>query len=225
MAVARTFRALELYDVLANLIPGAVLVLASTAVIEVENYFNFSSGTVAVGVFLISSLVLGHVIQALASELDGTPTLFGDIIEAVKEGTEPDDLSVNITHVEESIWPLIRRKFDLPHDFDDHGEIFRLLLSYIETTPTTRALRFQAIHSFHRSMWAMWYSVVILAPLALLLDCVGLLAARSWPVIALATFVGFCGIYIFNSRKEKFNRMFIEYAIADFYVDQMNDRG
>ncbi len=226
MSIARSFRALEFYDVLANLVPGSVFLLAIGVVVKVEKYVQFSNGTVAAGIFLVSALVIGHVIQAFASWLDGTPTLFGDIIRATRD-EDVEDLSVDITHVEEAIWPMMKRKFGLPDGYEDYGGMFRLLLSYIETTPATRALRFQALHSFHRSMWAVWFLVIIITAIALLLNCANILVARSWAVLLGTVLVSFPGILFFRQRKEKFNQRFIQYAIADFYsdqIDEINDR-
>ena len=222
MPVARSFRALELYDVLANLVPGAVLLLALSVIFQVENYIQFSKGAIAAGVFLVSALIFGHVIQAIASELDGTPTLFGEVIHATRED-DVEEPAIKVTHVEEAVWPLMKRKFALPDDFKDYGVMFRLLLSYIETTPATRALRFQALHSFHRSMWAVGYIAVALTLIGILLKCVGWVAVRSWPILGLALVGSFAGILVFRQRKEKMNKLFIQYAIADVYSDQIEN--
>lgn len=222
MAVARSFRALELYDVLANLIPGAVLLLALGVIFQVENYIQFATSTIAAGVFLVSALVFGHVIQAVASKLDGTPTLFGEVIHATRDD-DVEEPAIDITHVEETVWPLMKRKFALPDDFEDYGEMFRLLLSYIETTPATRALRFQALHSFHRSMWGVGYITVALILVAIFLKRMGWVAVRSWPILGLALIGSVAGILVFRERKEKMNKRFIQYAIADFYSDQIDE--
>jgi len=223
MAVAQSFRALELYDVLSNLVPGAVVLLALSFVFPVENPNPLLTGAIGVGVFLVSALVLGHVVQVLASWLDGTPKLFGNVIRATR-GEDVDDLPIDITHVEESVWPLMKRQFALPAEYDNYGEMFRLLLSYIETTPTTRALRFQALHSFHRSMWAVGHIAVLITVLGILLKCTGQIATRSWPVLGLALVGSFIGIWVFERRKEKMNKRFIQYAIADFYIHQTEKR-
>jgi hypothetical protein len=222
MPVARSFRALELYDVLANLVPGAVLLLIVSVIFPIENYIRFSTSAFAAGVFLVTALVFGHVIQAFASTIDGTPTLFGKVIRASR-GEKIEDLEIEISHVEESIWPLMQRKFALPDGFEDYGEMFRLLLSYIETTPATRALRFQALHSFHRSMWAVWFMVIGLALVAIPLKCTGIVDVRTWPILALTIASAFVGILVFDRRKEKFNQRFIQYAIVDFYTDQIEN--
>lgn len=222
MSVARTFRALELYDVLANLVPGAVFLLVVGAVIRIESYLQIQSGTIAAGIFLVLSLVLGHVILAFASFLDGTPSLFSDVIKSAR-GDEVEDIPISVTHVEERLWPLIRRKFDLPPDYDAYGRIFRLVISYIETTPATRALRFQALHSFHRSMWGIWFLVIPLALLSLLMDCMGFLDTRGWVAVGLVVLAGIIGILVFESRKSHYNELFVKYTIVDFYTDQVEE--
>jgi hypothetical protein len=222
MSVSRSFRALELYDVLVNLVPGAVLLIAISVIFQIEKYVQFSTGAIAAGVFVVAAFVLGHFIQAVGSQLDGTPTLFADVIR-VSKGEGVEEVAINITHVEESIWPLVKRKFSLPDDCEDHGEMFRLLLSYIDTIPATRALRFQVLHSFHRSMWAVWIIVFTFALASVLLKIVNLVAVRSWSVLAMAISGSFVGIIVFCLRKKKFNKRFVQYAIADFYSDQIDE--
>lgn len=221
MGVASTFRALELYDILANLIPGSTILLVVAVVFEVEHYAQMSDGII-VGIFLFVGFILGHIVQAVASKLNGKPTLFGNVVRASKS-KEVDDISIPITHVEESIWPLMKQKFALPDDFENYGEMLRLLLSYIETTPATRALRFQALHTFHRSMWAVWYLAVGIVLIGAGLKLLELFAVRSWPILGACFAVALLGIAVFNSRKEKFNKRFIQYVIADFYTDQVDE--
>lgn len=223
MAVARSFRALELYDVLTNLVPGAVVLLILSVVFPAEDFIPASTGALGVGAFLVSALVFGHIVQVAASWLDGTPKLFGNVIRATR-GEDVEDLSIDITHVEESVWPLMKRQFALPEGYDNYSEMFRLLLSYIETTPTTRALRFQALHSFHRSMWAVGHISALITVLGILLKCTGLVAVRSWEVLGLALVGSFIGIWVFERRKEKMNKRFIQYVIADFYIHQTEKR-
>lgn len=220
MVVARSFRALELYDVLANLVPGAVLLLALSVIFPMENYIPFSAGAIGAGAFLISALVFGHVVQVVASQLDGNPQLFGNILRATRED-DVENLSIEVTHIEESVWPLMKRQFALPDDFENYGEMFRLLLSYIETTPATRALRFQALHSFHRSIWAVGHITLGLSLLGIFLKGVEWTPVRSWSILLLSLIGSIVGIAIFQQRKEKMNELFIQYAIADFYISQM----
>ena len=223
MGVARAFRSLELYDILANLVPGSVLVIFIGVVFGIETYIPLPTGAVTLGVFLIIALTSGHIIQFVASRLEGTPTLFGTVVRASKR-EDIDDVPIPITHIEEAFWPLMEQKFALPEDFDDYGEMLRLLMSYVETTPATRALRFQALHSFHRSMWAVWYLGAGLAIVGTALKLFDFIIVRSWPVLGISLIGALAGIRIFRIRKEKFNRLFIQYAIVDFYTDQVEEQ-
>lgn len=222
MGVARTFRALELYDILGNLIPGSTFLLTLAVIFQTEAYLSLPGATVTIGIFLIVAFVFGHVVQAAASRIEGTPTLFGEVIRASK-GESAGDIRIPITEVEETIWPMLKRKFALSDDFDNYGELLRLLLSYIETTPATRALRFQALHSFHRSMWAVWYLVVGSVIIAAVLKSGDIVAVRSWATLGLTAIGALTGILVFKWRKNKFNRLFIQYAIVDFYSDQIEE--
>jgi hypothetical protein len=222
MAISHTLRSLELYDILANLIPGGVLLISIAVVFQVESYINFSNNSLAAATFLIAAFVLGHIIQAVASYIDGQPTLFGDVIRYTR-GENIDHPPLRITVVEKSVWPIMKKKFNLSDDFDDYGALFRLLLSHIETTPTVRALRFQSLHSFHRSMWAVGYITAILSILGWGLKWQTVVDVRScW--ILLASFVAsIVTIIVFKSRKEKMNERFIQYAMVDLYISHMNE--
>ncbi|MFC7098852.1 hypothetical protein [Halobaculum marinum] len=222
MSIARTFQALEIYDILTNLVPGGILLLSVSVVIKIEEYVSFQNSGISIGISLIAAFVLGHVIQAIASQLNGTPTLFGRIVRSSK-GEDVDDLSVRITHIEESLWPMVKRKFSLPEDFDDYGALMRLLISHLETIPATRALRFQALFSFHRSMWAVSMIVAGLVMVGVFLKCLGIVAVRSYLILVVTAIGSLMSILIFRSRKEKFNRLFVQYTIVDFYSDQIDE--
>ena len=223
MEPTQSLRSLNLYEILANLIPGSTLILIFVLVFRIENYILLDGGAFLLAVFIIIALVLGHVIQAFASELEGTPVLFGTVIQISRGQKEEDESPIPITHVERSFWPLMKRKFSLPEEFDNYGEMFRLLLSYVETTPATRALHFQAVHSFHRSMWAVWHLAVGLSLLGIGAKFLGFGAVRPWQVLVIAVLGSIFGIRIFGQRKEKFNKLFIQYAIVDFYSDQVGE--
>jgi len=223
MSVARAFRSLEIYDILANLVPGSVLVIFTGVVFDIGTYIPLSTGAVVLGVFLIIAFTSGHIIQFIASWLEGAPTLFETVVRASKR-ENVDNVPIPITHIEKAFWPLMKQKFALTEDFDDYDEMLRLLMSYVETTPATRALRFQALHSFHRSMWAVWYLGVGLAIIGAALKLFDLVAVRSWPVLGISLIGALAGIRIFRIRKEKFNRLFIQYAIIDFYTDQVEEQ-
>lgn len=223
MPLIRSFQSLQLYDVLANLVPGTTVLLVFSALVRVEFYFQLPLTATVAGLFAVCAFVIGHAIQAFSSWLDSkigtTPYLFGETIQAARAGNH-EEAPINISHIESEVWPLMQRKFVLPSEFSDYGSLFRLLLSYIETTPATRALRFQAIHTFHRSMWGTWYLTLGASLLSLVFSALGLLNFRSIYSLFIVGSFSLMGILIFGKRKNKFNRLFVQYAIVDFYSDQ-----
>jgi len=219
--IARSLSALRLYDVLANLVPGVVLIVALLAVFQIQ--IPTPRVGLILGITAILALVVGHIIQYLASRLDGTPHLFGDVIKAAQGQSSGDDLPISLTYIEQNAWPMMQERFDLPEGFEDYGALFRLLLSYVESTPATRALRFQAIHTLHRSLWATGILLVAVAIVGLLLNQVLPTLARGCIVSAAVLISGCLMLFVFGRRKEKFNRLFVQYAIADFYAFETKD--
>ncbi|TQQ79150.1 hypothetical protein EGH24_12210 [Halonotius terrestris] len=242
MVVASTFRSLKIYDILANLLPGLMLLIIIAATISVEEYFSGISTSLLVAGFFVVGFIIGHVIQGVASKLNGTPRLFGLVLSEMRnvEPYDPDGTfqalnpqirdwfgfkrattsDLNLTEVEEKFWSLARDEFELSDDFKNHGRLMQLVLSYLETVSAARALRFQSIHTFHRSMWGMW---ILSIPLIIAIQIGGhynILATRSLSVFILVGSVSLLGIRVFGERKEKFNKKVVEYAIVDFYVQQ-----
>jgi hypothetical protein len=242
MAVARTLQSLQIYDILANLLPGLMLLVVLGGTVRVEKYIGSMPSGLLVAAFIVTGFILGHMIQSVASQLNGPPRLFGLLIAEMRSvepydpngtfeflpqhvrewaGFERAELSdLTQTEVEEQFWPMAKSQFNLSDDFGDHGHLMRLVLSYLETVSATRALRFQSIHTFHRSMWGMWFLSLLLVIIVGIGSSMSLIASRSPTLLVLFGVGSLLGIQVFGNRKEKFNRKFVEYAIIDFYTQQ-----
>lgn len=222
MSVGQPLRVLNLYDVLVNLIPGAVFLLAIITLSAPAGDLLSLSSPASVAVFIVLSYVTGHAIQWMGSSLDGTPQLFGDTMKRIRgeRGEEGElKMDINLTEIEDNFWRICAREFYLSDDFSDYGKLLQLIVSRLETTSATRALRFQAIHSFHRSMWAVSISVLLVVILSIPFN----VALRdSFPLLRYVAvfFPALVGDLVFGARKKKFNRKFIEYLIIDFYTVQ-----
>lgn len=220
MSVSQTFRSLAFYDILTNLVPGIVVMFALVVLISPVEFFGQLPVGVATAGFLVVAYIAGHVTQALGSWFDN-PTTFGETVKSVQSG-EYDDSPITITHIEKEFWNSCVDVFDIPNpdEFENYGRLLELVLSHLETTPYTRALRFQALHSFHRSMWAATWVIAVAVPVAGGLHYLGVITLHS-TVIAGGIFVfSVIGILVFNRRKTEFDKVFIKYAIADFYESQ-----
>lgn len=217
MSIARSFRTLAFYDLLTNLVPGAAYISAITVLLAPLSSLQTIPSGVVVGGFLILSYTAGHLIQAVGSWAEN-PTTFGGTIQALQYG-EHSTSPITITYIEREFWRVCIRNFNIrdPENFSDYGKLLKLLLSHLETTPHTRALRFQTLHSFHRSMWAA--SLLLLGTIALFTAAaaVGYLSINSYLVAGLLAGVSVIGWGVFRSRKEKFNKTFVQYVILDIY--------
>lgn len=245
MAVSRVFGSLHIYNILANLLPGTMLIFVLSAVVPVEDHLAKLSPGILIAALLIIGFVAGHLVQMVASHLNGRPRLFSQVVSNIR-GTEPyspggtleqlpqslrgfmgferaDISDMHLTEVEEDIWELSKDQFDLTDDFSNDGRLMQLILSYLESVPASRALRFQSIHTFHRSMWGGWFLSLFLVLLVGIAGFLDILTTRSPLILGTIAIVSVLGIWVFGQRKEKFNRMFVEYTIIDFYVQQKGE--
>ncbi|MDR5657709.1 hypothetical protein RH831_11030 [Halodesulfurarchaeum sp. HSR-GB] len=220
MALERSFRALGFYDVITNLVPGALWVGALIILLQVDQLIQGLPNGVIVGGFLALAYVTGHLLQALGSWTD-SPTTFGDTLAAIQNET-PATAPISITHVEESFLTLCEQRFSLPSDFDHHGKLLKMVLSYLATTSYTRALRFQALYSFHRSMWAASWSLLVVIAIFGLLSILGHVILPSLTVTGGITIAALVGVAVFWNRKNKFDKTFVNYLFIDFYNAQQS---
>lgn len=216
MAIARSFRVLALYDVLVNLIPGFIWVIVLIFLLPVKITDQQHPTTILVSGLVALAFVSGHVIQAIGSWLDGTPTTFGDTVSAIRSDN-PSRSPIALTEIEYRFWPLCKQKFGLTDDFNNNGKLLKLILSHLETTPNTRALRFQALHAFHRSMWAASVITAITAASLLGSNVLRITPSVSSLLEGSILLIALTSIHLFAHRKRKFNRLFVEYTLIDFY--------
>lgn len=225
MPIGRSLSVLNLYDVLANLVPGVSVLLAGLLLFAYTSTTEVSGGALLL-IVVVFGLILGHMLQWGGSWLDGwlndreedNPNLFMEVLEDIDSENDESELG-SVTHVEEQFWPLCRERFDLPADFSQDNQLLLLVLSYLETRPATRALRFQAIHSFHRSMTIASIVVTVFSVAALLLRF--RVIVTPWSVIIVIGIGAAAGIYVFNDRRNKFEKTFLRYVFLDFYQDHV----
>lgn len=224
----RALTVLNLYDLLANLIPGIAWLFALIILYPVD-WFGIDPAA-APGAFVAAVIVFGfiggHVLQYLGSELDviqrnrkyDGKDLYTRTMEAVENGDDQSPIG-EVTDVERSFYELAKKKFLLPEDFPNSSKLLLLVLSYLETTPATRASRFQARHTFYRSMWAGSILTLVASIPSLVGSYLDVLPVRYGG--SLVIFLASIAVtYIFQKRKNKFERTFLRYVFLDFYQDQ-----
>jgi hypothetical protein len=203
------FQKFQLYDFLANIVPGYLILLAVFLLLRPE--VTGFSGVILLAVSLVVSYTLGQVIQGISSTIEKPFRIdhFGNILERVRKG-EGDE-------VEENFWEICQDKFDLSSDYDNTGRILRLCLGYLESKGS-KARKLQRIYTFHRSMWTLFvlFSVGSLTALVYELVFGGLV---SMEVLVSVLITSLALTWIFFQRMRKFSYIYIEYVISDFIVE------
>lgn len=217
MSVDRPLSSLNLYDVLTDLIPGVTFVGAVAFLIRFEEIEVLDLGAM-IALIAVGGYVSGHILQSARSKVWGTPDLFQRVVSSLDDGAETTPLG-DVTDVEASFLNRCRQEFELDDDFKDWLQLFKLLMSYLETRPEQRALRFQALHSFYWSMAAAFGSISLLA----LGSIVAIKIANPELLRSIETLSGVLLVSIFLTavfefRRREFQRHFIRYLIIDFHV-------
>lgn len=218
MPVARQLTALDIYDVLTDLVPGATVLLFAYLLFPVESTALAASNTMLVFAVLIGSLLIGHIVQWLRSEIGRQPGEFQRKMKAVRNNPE------EVNSIQRDFLEATNEYFDIDNEFDD-GQRFRLVLSYLETRPPARAIRFQSVYSFHRSL-----VIAALVGFLLALFAFGLhllqddTAARSLVYVVPTGLSAAFLAYVSRERRNKFESIFVSYAIREFYADQLAGR-
>lgn len=214
--------ALNLYDVLTDLIPGVTFVGSLAFLVRIEDIQALDLGML-VALIAVGGYVAGHVLQSVRSKIWGTPDLFQRTASALYDGGDETPLG-GVSDVEAQFLNRCRQQFDLDEEFEDWTQLFRLVISYLETQPERRALRFQALHSFYWSLTAAFGGIALLAVVAtvtIAITEVELL--RSIDVLVVTVGVSTVLTRVFESRRQKFQRHFVQYLITDFHVTTSRD--
>jgi hypothetical protein len=218
MPVARQLTALDIYDVLTDLVPGATVLFFVYLLFPVESTALTASNTMLVFAVLIGSLLIGHILQWLRSKVGRKPGEFQRNMKAVRDDPE------EVNSIQRDFFEATNEHFDIDDELDD-GERFRLVLSYLETRPSVRALRFQSVYSFHRSLVIASLVGVGLALFALSLHFIQVHTAVRSLTYVIPTGVSAAVLAcVSRARRDKFEVVFVNYAIREFYAEQIDDR-
>jgi hypothetical protein len=176
------------------------------------------SAELGVLVLLLGYLV-GHTIQFFRSFIpDGTT--FQRMMTAICDGNPQASPYKTVNEIHQSFVDECWEMFNLSEDYENYGQLFKLLLSYLETRPAKRALRFQAIYSFYRSMVVALVFTGLLGVGVLVLQSQGFVSVESWPGLYGTVGLSILLTAIFYKRKQYFEKEFVRYVVLDFYQDR-----
>lgn len=216
MSVSKTFTTFTLYDLVSNIIPGATVLITGTVLFLPLTKPDLWSGGAVLTAFVIMSFLFGRVIQAVASYCDN-PEMFGDMVDAI--GDESLEAPFTLTEIEKTFWTNCKSELSLTEDFDNHARLMKAILSYLETRPAVRALRFQAIWTFCRNMYIVGWITIAMGFIAFTTYSIMPHMGRSVLISGFILIGGFVELAVFHNRREKFNKTFIKYLFIDFHLE------
>lgn len=233
MAIERPLQVLNLYDVFTDLIPGAVFLLFVTILFPIEGIPALENSSILILVVVIGSLVFGHIIQWIRG-FDlfwKQPDVFQHTMRQVRTdlewphledndnpGNTENSLPINMIHYE--FLKRVDKRFNLNETVPDRERI-QLVLSFLETRPSIRALRFQSVYSFYRSMVVVSWLAFILAVFAIIFHCTGWAPVREFPVLTGALIFSLILASASWARRNRFEKTFVGYVIREFYLEQI----
>lgn len=209
---------LNLYDIFANILPGAYLLIGLIVPewIAGGNFPNVSVlGTTAA---LVVAFVLGFCLQALGSCLLHGSRPFNEMMsQDGGDGTGADGISYS--DVDELFCQFCKDDFGVDPRSADGSRLFKLVISDIETGGQQRALRIQALHLAARGLFLAsvpiaLYHFVRMMPLLPLPRSSSLVI--HWYVFAVAIALA----PIFYYRYRDFERDVAMYMIYDFVLER-----
>lgn len=228
MPLGQPLSALNLYDIQGNLIPGITFLLVAFVLVYPWNgppSVLVESPVVLLAYALTLGVVSGRLLQAVGSALDsrlneGVRLTF----EARLAEFERADGAAGEDFLGARFVSLCEEHFELPADRPKDADLLHLLMSYFETHGVGRSMRFEALHSFYRSIWSASVSALAVALLVAVGKATGASVGPGWPtLLALGAALAVVA-YAFYVRKRKFERVFVDTVIRDFYQDQVTDR-
>lgn len=133
------------------------------------------------------------------------------------------------------VWKLCRERFSLPDDLSraEYHTLWLGVLSYLETTPHTRAFRMQALYTFSRNMLvvaevvSIYYAFLVgIKGLDRILDFafetgfVFLAPVRGLPILVGLLLVAVVSTNVFARSSASFLSQWHLYSKIEFYMDQ-----
>jgi len=228
MAFEQSIPDLSLYDFLTDFVPGAVLLLYFYLLFPVEDLFTVENTAILVLGLFVGAFVLGHVIQWVRESFGSDPNTFGTTMAAVRAeqnenkevGEEEFEDGLDANQIHHDFLEKTNQFFEVDDGFDD-GERFRLVETYLETQSYQRTTRFRCLLSFYRSMFVVAIIGLALSAIGVITSIIGLAIVRDFPIIALGLGVALLLLVSFNSRKQRFENIYVSYLIREFYLDQV----
>ena len=213
---------LNLMDVFTRVIPGVVFVAGLLPLVDLGGLDPSTSTVVELALGGTLAFVVGMVLQPVGRFLEYRvfPTFW---LPVWLESLADDARAGEATHFEADFWRACVDRFALPDEMDgeEYAQLYRLLLTHLETTPYSRTLRMQAIYQMCRGLGAGF--LLLAVPYAGVVVLAGLGTATS-PVAPSLLLTGLVAVGLsvaFLRLTDRFKRFQFDYMVLEFYLDRV----
>ncbi|WP_311171818.1 hypothetical protein [Halobellus ordinarius] len=241
----QSIRRFELYDLFSVFVPGVALLFGLAPFLP--EFVPLTSLQFLIPL-LVGGFIAGRAVHAAAIRIERSAGRTSHREQFVSEVSNPELLQTEVVRrfckecagvfdeiglddLEDDLVP------ESSGDGPSLGEtVYILVRSYIHMDSRGRSRTFQAIYSFHRSMWIVMGSLGILYALYGVADATGALTGAATfqthlgaldfqPTLVLmgAEVIFLIGYEIFSKARPEYQKYFIQYLIADFLVLETAD--
>lgn len=226
-------KTINLYDIFANIVPGAYFLIGLYVGIhptKLVELFYTQPVTVPVGLpllllVLVVAFIVGQLLQ-LGGGINDDDHGFGEMMRRIRG--DDVDCRYEISEVEDKFWTMCRREFELSDDFESYDTLFNLLLSHVESSGRSRALRLQALYLFVRGVFvastylSLLYATLVLVllfgyPLGPLADIVRPIEVNFLYALAAALLTELA-----DRSRAGLEQDWIEYTVAESYLEMLD---
>jgi hypothetical protein len=214
---------LNLMDVFTRVIPGVVFVAGLLPLVDLGGLDPSTSTVVELALGGTLAFVVGMVLQPVGRFLEYRvfPTFW---LPVWLESLVADVRTGESTHFEADFWRACVDRFALPEEMDEeeYAQLYRLLLTHLETTPYSRTRRMQAIYQMCRALGAAFLLLAACYVLAVGLGWLGTGIRTVTPSLLLAGALVSVGLSaVFLRLTDRFKRFQFDYMVLEFYLDQV----
>lgn len=218
----------NLYDIFANFLPGAVLLIGlSFPYLGIDGLFA-SLNTGGLLLMLVLSFAAGLFVQAVGGNVQSSGRDFADHIQNVDRYADVEDerydadvdAEINISTLDAYFVEAFRAELGLTSDFDDWSRLHKLILAKLEATSRTRALRLQALFLAMRGMAVTMALLAVWFVLYMVFATINLFPATT-PIWALPylSLLWLCIAGVLYDRAGEFSRDVTKYMIIEYYLE------
>jgi len=229
MVADEGIKSVNLYDIFANVVPGLSLIFGLIAPFEIIPLLRWVLGvktSIDLGIahlFLLiaAAFVLGQLLQAFGSRYDGDHG-FRTFVRRIRN--EDVRSRYEMTEFDNLFWILCQERFVLTEDFDSYDRLFKAILSFLEASERTRALRMQALYLFARGVFVaavfltLFYSVIFYSLQYNYLPQDAVNALRSQLTVGIGAVLAGLIAYITYRERRELEADWIEYTLTEFYL-------